>query len=55
MTAEQIAGFVRHLLTFAGGFAVSWGYIDEATLTTIIGGIATVVGAVWSWAAKKPA
>jgi hypothetical protein len=55
MTAEQIAGFARHALTFLGGYFVSKGFIDEVTMTTIAGGIATVVGAVWSWAAKKPA
>lgn len=55
MTGEQVAGFIRHVLTFGGGFVIAKGWIDEATLTAIIGGVVTIAGAVWSYWIKKPA
>jgi len=55
MTAEMISGFVRHILTFGGGIAVAKGVVDEATMTALVGGIVTIVGAAWSWWAKRPA
>jgi len=55
MTGEQIAGIVRHVLTFGGGIAVGKGWIDEVTMTAVVGGVVTIVGAVWSWWAKKSA
>jgi len=53
MTGEQIWGVIRTLLAFGGGFVVSKGYIDDATLTAILGGLGTVFVAVWSVWAKK--
>lgn len=56
MSGEQISGIVRHVLTFGGGIAVGKGWVDEVTMTAIVGGVVTIVGAVWSfWAKKKPA
>lgn len=55
MTGDVVAGFVRHILTFGGGLMVTKGMIDEATMTAIVGGIVTIVGAAWSWWAKKKA
>lgn len=54
MTKEQILGVVRHLLTFFGGILVTKGVIDETIVTEVIGGISTLIGAVWSFIAKKP-
>lgn len=54
MTKEQILGVVRHLLTFFGGILVTKGLIDETIVTEIIGGISTLVGAIWSFIAKTP-
>jgi len=55
MTKETILGFVRHVLTFGGGFAVSDGLITADDLTAIVGAIATLAGVVWSAIAKKKA
>lgn len=47
-------GLIRHLLTFAGGYAVAKGYLDEGTMLELVGAITTVVGTVWSlWAKEK--
>lgn len=48
MNFNTILGFVRHLLTFGGGFFVSSGMMDAATLETAVGAIATLIGIVWS-------
>jgi hypothetical protein len=54
MNKEQILGVVRHLLTFFGGILIAKGVIDETVVTEIIGGLSTLIGAVWSFVAKKP-
>lgn len=54
MTKEQILGVVRHLLTFFGGILVTKGLIDETIVTEIIGGLSTLIGAVWSFITKTP-
>lgn len=51
---STILGLVRHLLTFGGGFLVAKGYVDETTLSEIIGAVITIVGGVWSALAKLP-
>ena len=48
MKKEQILGILRHSLTFLGGLLVMKGLVDETTATEIIGGVITLVGAVWS-------
>ena len=55
MTTEQILGIVRHILTALGGVLVTKGVVDEGTMTTAVGAIATLVGVVWSFLAKKKA
>ena len=52
MNGQQIAGFVRHILTFAGGWAVAQGYVDESTAMEGVGAVATLVGLAWSWWSK---
>jgi hypothetical protein len=52
-TREQVLGIVRHVLTFAGGIVVAKGIADEATVTEVIGGVITLIGAIWSIVAKK--
>jgi hypothetical protein len=54
MNKEQILGIVRHVLTFIGGFLITKGLIDETIVTEVIGGVSTLIGAVWSFIAKKP-
>ena len=54
MTAEQIWGIVRTILAAAGGWVVAKGYIDNATMTSIIGALGTIFIAGWSvWSKKK--
>lgn len=53
LTKEQALGILRHTLTFVGGIVVAKGYVDNGTLTEIIGGIMTLAGAVWSVLDKK--
>lgn len=53
MTKEQVLGLVRHVLTFAGGFLITKGVLDEATSLEIIGAAVTLIGSVWSVVSKK--
>lgn len=53
MKAEEFGGIVRAIVAAIGGFAVGKGWLDEATVTTIAGAIATVGVAVWSVVAKR--
>ncbi len=55
MNQEQVLGIVRHILTAAGGVLVTKGYVDANTLATIVGALATLIGAGWSIWIKKPA
>ena len=48
MTTASILGLIRHLLTFAGGYAIANGLADEATIEQLVGGIVTVLGVFWS-------
>jgi hypothetical protein len=55
MTADQVAGVVRAVLSAVGGYFVAKGVIDSATLVSIAGAAATLVAAIWSVMSKKPA
>ena len=48
LTKEQIMGIIRHGLTFIGGIVVMKGIVDESTMTEVVGGAMTLVGAIWS-------
>lgn len=50
---KKTLGIIRHVLTFAGGFVVAKGWVDEATMAQIAGAIVTIVGGVWSVVDKK--
>ncbi len=50
---NQIQGILRHILTFGGGFLVTKGYIDEASLQQISGALITLIGTIWSVWSKK--
>lgn len=52
-TWEQVAGLVRHVLTFGGGYLVAQGWVDEATMMEVVGAAVTILGVVWSFVAKK--
>lgn len=53
MNKEQVLGLLRHVLTFAGGYIVTKGLIDESLYTELIGGVMALVGTVWSIVSKK--
>ena len=48
MTSDQVGGLIRSILLFVGGWLVTQGWLDTVTMTTIVGGVATVVAALWS-------
>ena len=50
---DQVLGLIRHGLTFIGGVIVAKGLVDEVLFQEILGGVMTLVGAVWSVASKK--
>ena len=53
MKKKEVIGLIRHALTFAGGWLVTKGIGDPASVQAIVGAIVTVVGAVWSIIDKK--
>ena len=53
MTKDIMMGLIRHILTFLGGTIIAKGVADEAAMTELIGGLMTVIGAIWSITAKK--
>lgn len=56
MSAEQIGGILRTVLAAGGGYFVSKGYIDNATMMTVVGAVVTLATAGWSvWAKRKAA
>ena len=45
---DKLKSTIRHVLTFAGGFVIAKGWITPEVSDELIGGLITVVGAVWS-------
>jgi hypothetical protein len=48
LSKEQLLGILRHVLTFAGGFLVLRGLVDESLVMELSGAIVTLVGGIWS-------
>lgn len=48
-----ILGFVRHLLTAAGGSLATSGIIASSDVEVIAGGVVALIGAIWSYLDKK--
>jgi Flp pilus assembly pilin Flp len=46
---------VRHLLTGLGSAAVTYGLIDAATATSLVGALSIVIGVAWSQYDKRSA
>lgn len=44
---ESVLSILRHLLTFAGGYIVARGWVDEVTMVSLVGAAITVIGGVW--------
>lgn len=55
MNMEQMAGVLRTLLAAGGGYFVAQGYIDNATMLSIVGAVVTLATAGWSVWSKKSA
>lgn len=55
LTKEQVLGIVRHSLTFIGGIFVMKGLVDETMVTEVVGGVVSLIGAIWSIVAKRQA
>lgn len=55
MNSDQMAGILRTLLAAGGGYIVSRGYIDNATMLSVVGAIVTLATAGWSVWAKRTA
>lgn len=56
MNMDQVAGVLRTILAAGGGYFVAKGYVDNATMMSIVGAVVTIVTAGWSvWAKRVPA
>ena len=55
MNWEMIGGFVRHLLTFGGGFLVANGTLTDPDMQTAVAALVSLAGVIWSIWAKKAA
>lgn len=53
MKMDTILGFVRHVLTFGGGYLASANIIEASQVDVAVGAIITLVGVVWSAIDKK--
>jgi len=50
---SKTQGFLRHLLTALGGIAVTYGWLDEQTVTQVVGAGVGLLGFIWSWIAPE--
>lgn len=55
MTAQEISGIVRALVSALGGYLVGQGLVDSETAMTIGGAVTTLVVAFWSIYSKRKA
>lgn len=53
MNKETVMGVIRHVLTFGGGFVAAKFGVDESLVAEVIGGAMTIIGVLWSIAAKR--
>ena len=55
MNSDVIQGLIRHVLTIIGGYFVAKGQLDPTAATTIVGGLSSLIGVVWSIKSKSQA
>lgn len=48
MTWDQIAGLLRQILPFVGGFAIARGWLNTEQVAGITGAVVTLGGVLWS-------
>jgi len=53
MNQDQIISLVRQILLTLGGSLVGKGYVDDATMTMIVGGIVSLVTGFWGLYARR--
>ena len=53
MNMEQIGGIIRTILAAGGGYLVSKGYLDNATMLSLVGAVVTLITGAWSVYAKR--
>jgi hypothetical protein len=53
MNKLRILGLIRHLLTFAGGYFVASGKLDEGTVNEATAAGVTLIGVIWSLIAPE--
>jgi hypothetical protein len=53
LTKESLLSFLRHFLTFVGGFVVAQGWISPDALPEVIGAVMTIAGLVFSFISAR--
>ncbi len=54
MTADQLGGVVRALLSTLAGILVTHGYVSDGVVEPVVGAITTIVVALWSYNTNQP-
>jgi hypothetical protein len=52
---EVVKGFLRHVLTTAGGSVVAGGYVTDSDWQLGVGAVLTLAGLVWSFVKNRQA
>jgi hypothetical protein len=55
MSSDQITGILRAICAAIGGFVLAKGWVSSETWAWIVGGVATIGPAIWSWVSNRPA
>ena len=55
MSADQITGILRAILSALGGFVLAKGWVNAENWAWITGGLLTIGPTIWSWVANRPA
>jgi len=53
MNQEQAIALLRQILLFVGGIFVGKGYVDAATMTTIVAGMVALATVLWGQYARR--
>lgn len=53
MNSAMVLSIARHVLTAAGAWAVTKGYLDSATLEQVVGAVLTIAAVIWGAVDKK--
>ena len=53
MNIDGILSFVRHILTFGGGFLVTNGTLSASDMETAVGAVITLAGLAWGILDKR--